>query len=171
MLDGWVFETALLIVSLVLLFHGCILLFAPDRYIPISTWGPSSLRLVRKSPLQIGKRFVGLCLSVAIIGLFTLPAVSWMLHPKPGDISYGESPLPRTMARWDLLGVAIVAIGCGYLLFMRPKKSVESLFAADINKLQDKTTLRLWIFYVRMSAYFFMVWSLLPLANFIRSLR
>jgi hypothetical protein len=80
-------------------------------------------------------------------------------------------PAPRMMVRWDLLGVAIFAIICGYLLFMRTEKSVESLFAADRDKLQDKVTFRLWTIYVQVAALFLVVWSSLPLSVFIRSLR
>jgi hypothetical protein len=169
MLDSWLFGIALLLGSLLVLFHGCILLFCPNRYIPSRTWGQGSLKLVRKPPLQIGKRFGGLCVSVAIIWFFTLPAISWILHPKPDGRSSGES-LPRMMVRWDLLGVAIFAIVCGYLLLMRTEKSVESLFAADRDKLQDKTTFRLWTIYVQVAAFLFVVWSLLPLSDFIKSL-
>jgi len=53
----------------------------------------------------------------------------------------------------------------------RPDKSVELLFAADKSKLEDKTTLRLWTIYVQVGALFFLVWSLLPISQFIRSLQ
>jgi len=170
MLDSWVFRIALLLLSLLFLFHGCVLLFCPNRYIPSRGWGQGSLRLVRKPPLQIGKRFGGLCLSGAIIWFVTLPTISWILHPKPQGVSSGESPVPRMMVRWDLLVVAIFAIACGYLLFMRTQKSVESLFAADTDMLQDKTTFRLWTTYLQATALFLVVWSLLPLSDFIKSL-
>lgn len=170
MLDSGIFKIAVLLVSLLFLFHGCILLFCPDRYIPSYNWGQGTLRLVRKPPLQIGKRFAGLCLSGAIIWFITLPVILGILHPKAEGISFGESPFSQMAVRWDLLGVGIFAIACGYLLFMRTEKTVESLFSADRDKLQDKVTFRLWTIYIQMAALFSVVWSLLPLSNFIKSL-
>jgi hypothetical protein len=102
---------------------------------------------------------------------FMRPAISWMLHPVSSKLSSGESPLSPGMARWDLLGLTIFVLVCGFLLLTRPEKSVELMFAADKSKLQDKTTLRLWVFYVQASGILFMTWSLLPAADFIRSLR
>ena len=171
MLENWVFMTGLLLASLLFAFHGCVLLFAPDRYLPMYSWRPGELRLVPKPPIYLGKRFAGLCLALAVICIFTVPAISWMLHPRPGTITSGESPLPRGVARWDLLILSAFVITSGYFLFTRPENSVELLFSADKSKLQDKTTLRLWTIYVQSAALFFLVWSLLPLSNFILSLR
>jgi hypothetical protein len=171
MLENWIFATGVLIASLVFLFHGCILLFAPGKYLPVYGWGVSGLRLARKPTFEFGKRFVGLVLSGAIVFFFMRPAILWMVHPKPGEVSWGESPLPHGVARWDLLGVAIVFLLCGAFLLSRPEKSVELMFAADKSKLQDKVTLRLWTLYVQTTALFLMVWSLLPAADFIKSFR
>jgi len=168
---NWVFMTGLLLASLLFIFHGCVLLFAPDRYLPIYGWGSGEFRLVRKPPIQLGKRFLGLCLSVAIIWIFTVPAVSWMLHPRPSTITYGESPLPRGVARWDLLILSAFVVTCSYFLLTRAERSVALMFAADKSRLQDKTTLRLWTIYVQLAALFFLVWSLLPLSQFVVSLR
>ena len=170
MLENWVFMVGFLMASLIGLFHGCILLFAPSRYLPRYNWGESSLTLVRKPPFEFGKRFGGLVLSGAILAIFMRPVFLWMLHPKPGEISSGHSLLPHGVARWDLLGLAIFAVVCGFLLLMRPEKSVELMFTADKNKLQDKVTLHLWTLYVQTSALFFLLWSLLPAAAFIKSL-
>jgi hypothetical protein len=137
----------------------------------LRSWGESSIRLVRKPPFEFGKRLLGLVLSAAIIGIFMRPAILWVLHPVASEISGGRSPLPQGMARWDLLGLTIFVLVCGFLLLTRPEKSVEILFSADKTKLQDKTTLRLWTLYVQGSAIFLMVWSLLPATDFIRSIR
>ena len=169
MLDSWVFRIALLLLSLLFLFHGCVLLFYPNRYIPSRGWGRGSLRLVRKPPLQIGKRFGGLCLSAAIIWFVTLPAISWILHPKPDGISSGESPLPRITVRWDLLGVAIFAIACGYLLFMRTQKSVES-FCGRYGQAERQDDFPALDNLLTGNSAFSRRLVLLPFSDFIRSL-
>jgi hypothetical protein len=171
MLENWIFMAAFLGFSLIGLFHGCVLLIAPGRYIPSYTWGQSSLRLSRKPSFEIGKRIGGLLLSVMIIAIFARPAILWMLHPVPSEVSWGESPLPKGMPRWDLLAVTIVAVVFGFLLLTRSEKSVELMFSADKSRLQDKITLRLWTLYVQTTAILIMTWSLLPAADFIRSLR
>ncbi|HWF39218.1 MAG TPA: hypothetical protein VG322_11900 [Candidatus Acidoferrales bacterium] len=135
MLENWIFMTGFLGFSLMGLFHGCVLLFAPDRYIPSHNWGRSNLRLARKPPFEFGKRFGGLILSAAIVGIFMRPAILWMMHPVASEISGGESPLPRGVARWDLLGITTIALLCGFLLLTRPEQSVGLLFAADKTKL------------------------------------
>jgi hypothetical protein len=164
--------TGLLLASLLFIFHGCVLLFAPGRYLPTYTWSPGEIRLVRKPPIQLGKKVLGLCLFVAIIWIFTVPAISWMLHPRPSTITSGESPLPRGVVRWDLLILSAFVVTCSYFLLTRAERSVELMFAADKSRLQqDKTTLRLWTIYVQMAALFFLVWSLLPLSQFVVSLR
>lgn len=156
--------------SLLGLFHGCILLFAPGRYLPLHSWGESSLTLARKPPFELGKRFGGLALSGAIIAIFMRPVILWMLHPDSGGLSRGESLLPRGVVRWDLLGVAVFAVVSGGILFMRSEKSVELMFAGDKSKLQDKVTRHLWKLYVQTSALLFLLWSLLPATEFIKSL-
>ena len=171
MLENWVFMTAFLGFSLIFLFHGCILLFAPDRYLPSYTWGQPDLILVRKRPFEFGKRFLGLCLSGISLLVFARPAITWMLHPTKSEITSGTSPLPQGMARWDMLGFGVFALVCGYFLFTRPEKSVEWMFTADRTKLEDKTTPRLWTLETQAFALLLMVWSLLPLADFIRSRR
>lgn len=170
MLENWVFMTGLLIACLVALFHGCVLLFAPARYLPSYHWGEGSLRLARKPPFQLGKRLGGLILSTIIAVIFMRPAVLWMLHSKLSQISWGESPLRHGTARWDQLVFAIFGFVCSYFLFTRPARSVELMFSADKSKLEDKVTLSLWTLYVQLSALFFMVWSLLPAAAFIKSI-
>src|SRR5271154_1281284 len=109
MLESWIVMAGAFIISLMGLFHGFILLFAPGRYRPLYSWGESSLTLARKPPFEFGKRLGGLVLSGAIVGIFMRPVILWMLHPTPQGFSFGESPLPLGMARWDLLGVAILA--------------------------------------------------------------
>jgi hypothetical protein len=171
MLESWIFMTALLGFCLIALFHGCILLFAPERYLPTYSWGRPTLRLARTPSFYLGKRFWGLCLSGVILGIFVRPAVAWILHPKTLEISSGQSLLPLGMARWDLFGFALLVAVGGYLLLTRPEKSVELMFAADKSKLLDKATLRLWTFHVQMAAFFMLLWCLLPMADFIRSFR
>jgi hypothetical protein len=75
------------------------------------------------------------------------------------------------MARWDMLAFALFRVVSGYLLLTRAEKSVELMFTADRSKLGDKTTLRLWTFEVQTVAILFLLWSLLPMVDFIRSLR
>jgi hypothetical protein len=171
MLENWVLMTAFLIGSLLGLFHGCVLIFAPERYLPVSSYGESSLRLVQKAPFEFGKRLLGLAFSVIIVAIFVRPAVLWMLHPKLDVVSSETSPLPVGMARWDLLGVAIFAVIVGYLLLTRSEKAVELMFAADKARLQDKVTLRLWTVYVQLFGLVAMIWALLPAADFVKSLR
>jgi hypothetical protein len=162
--------TAFLLVSLLALFHGLVLIFAPARYITSSRLGESTLRLVKKPPFEFGKLFLGLVVSGLIVGVFVRPVVSWMLHPTARVISGGKSPLPEGTARWDLLGIAVFAVVAGYILLSRAEKSVELLFTADKQKLEDKHTLRLWTIYVQLFGIFCVGWSLLPAADFFRSL-
>lgn len=171
MLENWVFMTAFLGWSLIALFHGCVLLFIPDRYLPAYSWGNPELKLARKPPFELGKRFFGLCLSGMILIVFVRPVAAWMLHPNGGKISGGASPSPRGVARWDMLGLALFALACGYWLLARPEKSVRAMFSTDRNRLEDKITLRLWTAYVQVSGLLFMLWFLIPMAEFIRSFR
>jgi len=97
--ESWVFATGFLGFALLGLFHAVILLSAPGRYIPAYEWNRPSLTLVRKTPLELGKRFAGLLLSAMIWWISVRPTVERMLHPLSGEITSGESPLPRGMAR------------------------------------------------------------------------
>jgi hypothetical protein len=171
MLEERIFGSAVFLGSLLFIFHGSILLIAPGRYLPMGTWGESTLKLVRKPPFEFWKRFAGLCLSVAVFIILTLPGFSMILHPKPGNLSFGNSPLPPDSVRWDLLGFGLFALVSGYLLVLRPGRSVEMLFSSDKSKLEDKMTQKLWKLYVQTAGYFFLVWSLLPLSQFIKSFR
>jgi hypothetical protein len=171
MLEERIFGSALFLGSLLFIFHGSILLIAPGRYLPMAAWGESTLKLVRKPPFEFWKRFAGLCLSVAVFIIFTLPGLSMILDPKPGNLSFGDSPLPPGSKRWDMLGIALIALASGYALLFSPERSVVAMFSADERKLEDKTTKRLWILYVQVAGWLFLVWCLLPLGEFIKSLR
>jgi hypothetical protein len=171
MLENRIFGSALFLGSSLFIFHGCVLLFAPDRYLPTGTWGGPTIRLVRKPPFEFWKRFAGLCLSVAVFMIFTLPSFSIILRPKSGNLSFGESPLPPDSKRWDMLGIALIGLASGYALLFWPERSVVAMFSSDESKLEDKTTKRLWILYVQVAGCLFLVWCLLPLDEFIKSLR
>lgn len=171
MLEDRLFGAALCLGSLLFIFHGCVLLFAPDRYLPLGSWGEPTIKLVREPPREIGKRVFGLCLSLAILFIFLLPGLLMLLHPEGKGVSFGNSPLPRGMARWDMLGLGLFALLCGYLLLLKPERSVEMLFSTDKSKLEDMTTRRLWKTYVQLGGCCCLVWSLLPFSAFIGSLR
>lgn len=171
MLENQIFGFGLLLVSLLFIFHGCVLLFAPNRYLPMYTWGQSTIRLARKPPFEIWKRLGGLLLSSAIFLIFTLPSISMILASKGDGISWGNSPLPRGSARWDMLGLGLFSLMFGYLLLFRPQRSVEMMFSADKSKLQDATTRKLWTLYVQLGGTYMLVWSLLPMNEFVKSLR
>jgi hypothetical protein len=70
-----------------------------------------------------------------------------------------------------MLGIALIALASGYALLFWPERSVEAMFSSDESKLKDKTTKKLWILYVQVGGWFFLVWCLLPLGEFIKSLR
>jgi len=171
MLENQIFGFALLLGSLLFMFHGCVLLFSPSRYLPMYTWGQSTIILVRKPPFEFWKRLGGLLLSAAIFLVFTLPAISMVFVPKGDGITSGNSPLPRDTARWDMLGLGLFSLLCGYILLFRPQSSVEMMFSADKSKLQDATTRKLWTLYVRLGGACILAWSLLPMGEFIKSLR
>src|SRR5258706_12379589 len=82
MLEEKIFGSALVLASLLFIFHGGVLLIAPGRYFPLGTWGESTLRLVRKPPFEFWKRLAGLCLSVAIFWIFTLPGFFLCCTPR-----------------------------------------------------------------------------------------
>lgn len=71
MLPELLFPAEMLLMSLLFLFHGLVLLLAPDKYLPTSAWGQTTIKLVRKGPIHFGKRFAGFCLTVAILSVFT----------------------------------------------------------------------------------------------------
>jgi hypothetical protein len=171
MLENWVIMSGLLIGSLLFLFHGCVLLLAPNRYPPSSSWGQSELKLVRKPQSDLGKRVVGLCLSIAVFWMFMLPAISWMLHPGAVEISSGASPLPHGTARWDLLALSTFLISCSSFMMAKTQESVELMFSADKTKLRDKTTLRFWTIYIQLAALYFIVCSLILISDFLKSSR
>lgn len=171
MLETRIFGAGLFLASLVFIFHGCVLLFAPKRYLPVARWGGSTIILVRKPPLELGKRFVGLCIIVAMFLIFTIPGLLMILNPGPASVSWGDSPLPHGTIRWDMLGFGLVAVFCGYLLMLRPEGSVKLLFSSDKTKLEDQTTRRLWTIQTRMVGSYCLLMSLLLFNGFIRSLR
>ncbi len=94
-----------------------------------------------------------------------------ILASKGDGISWGNSPLPRGSARWDMLGLGLFSLMFGYLLLFRPQRSVEMMFSADKSKLQDATTRKLWTLYVQLGGTYMLVWSLLPMNEFAKSLR
>ncbi len=171
MLEERIFGSALVLASLLFIFHGGVLLIAPGRYLPLGTWGESTLRLVRKPPFEFWKRLAGLCLSVAIFVIFTLPGFFMMLYPKASSLPSPDSQLPQAGVRWDMLALGLFTLICGYALLLRPERSVEMMFSSDKSKLEDETTRKLWKLYVQYSASFFFLWSLLPLGEFIKSFR
>jgi hypothetical protein len=169
MLPDLLFPTALLLTSLLFLFHGLVLLMAPDKYVPTSVWGQTTIKLARKQPIQFGKRFAGFCLTVAILWMFTVPVISWILRLFSARGVATPSSLSGT--RWDLLAVGIGAVLVGYFMFAWPKKWVEALFALDKERLQDVATRRLWTLYIQVAGLNFAVFSLLTFSEFARSLR
>ncbi len=171
MLEHWLLMAAILGFCLYVLFYSCMLLIAPNRCPPTYKWGQPSLRLVRKPPLELGKRFTGLCGSVVIVVIFLRPLITRMFHPAIGEVSWGKSPFAPEMPRWDALGFGLFGTAAGYYLLMHPKRSVELMFSADTSRLKDKTTVRIWTFAVQTAAFGIMLASLVMLAGFIRSLR
>lgn len=170
MLETRIFGAALFLVSLVFIFHGCVLLFTPHRYLPLNAWGQPTI-VFRKPSFELGKRFVGLCLVITIGWVFTRPSISIMVNPGTSSISWGSASLSHAGPRWDLLGVGVFALICGGLLFLRSDQSVEQLFMMDSARLRDHMTRKLWNIYVQLVGVFALLWSLLPLSAFIRSIR
>ncbi len=169
MIEGWAFWTALLLISLLGLFHGFVLLFAPDKHPPMHEWGEASFKLAHRASFEWGKRVLGLCLCALVGWVFTRHAILWMLRPTRSEISFGEASWPRGLARWDLLALGVFGLVCGCFLVLRPEIAVEALFSADKSKLQNRTIRRLWTIYVLIFGVSFSLWSLLPLDGFIRS--
>ena len=170
-MENWLFMIAVLIVSLLIVFHGFVLLTVPDKYIPSPQWGPPKIELLRKQPLEFGKRILGFCIVSVGVWFFMRPVLSWMLHPTPGAISSGDSPLPPGMPRWDLLGLGIFTIAWVCYLILWPERSVRLMFSADPKRLDDKITLRLWTIRARLFAAVGLVFFALLLGDFIVSLR
>jgi hypothetical protein len=171
MLEDKIFWWAMLLISFLFVFHGCVLLFVPDRYIPMYTWGESSLRLVRKPPFQFWKRVGGFCLSAGVLLFFTLPAIFQILGAKMGVVPKDDSTIAPGTMRWDMLGLSLLVMLGGYALLIRAERSVEMMFSADRSKLQDKLTRTLWTLYVQLAALSLLVWSLLPMSTFLKSFR
>ncbi len=132
---------------------------------------PPRLMLSRKPPLYWSRRFAGLCLTAAIAWVFVRRAISWILHPTLTPISSGSSPLPRGMARWDLLGLGLALIVLSIYLILRPEGSVRLMFSADQEKLRDRITLAIWTSYVRVGGTFGVLFSLMALGEFVASLK
>jgi hypothetical protein len=169
MLSELLFPTGLLLASLLFVFHGLVLLIAPDKYVPTSAWGQTTVKLARKPPIQFGKRFAGFCLTVAILWLFTVPAISSILRALSTPGAARSVPLEGT--RWALLAVGIGAVSAGYFMIVWPKRWVEALFAMDKNKLQDVATQRIWTVYIQVAGLYLTVFSLLTFTDFVRTLR
>jgi hypothetical protein len=169
MLPDLLFPTALLPGSLLFLFYGLVMLLSADKYLPTAGWGKSTLELVRKRPIQFGKRVAGFCLTVAILWIFAVPAISWMVHLLSGHAAPASSSLNGT--HWDLLALGIGAVLVGYFMFTWPKKWVQSLLALDKEKLQDVATRRIWTLYIQVAGLYFAVLSLMSFSDFVRSLR
>ena len=172
MLLNLVFPTALLLLSFLFLFHGLVLLLAPDRYIPTLAGDQQTLRLVRKRPIQFGKRFAGFFLTAIILWIFTVSAVEkiWHLvtvHGLPGD---GNAYFGDTN-RWGLLAVSIGAVLVGYFMLMWPEKWVKELFRMDIEKLQDLATRKLWTLYIQLAGLYCSAFALVAFVGFVRRLR
>jgi hypothetical protein len=93
-----------------------------------------------------------------------------IVHSRPFAMTWGKSPLPPGMARWDLFGFGVSAFAAACYVLTHPEKSVALMFWADTGKLKDKTTVRLWALEVRAFALGIMLLSLLSVLTFIRTL-
>ena len=180
MLEYWIFMAGVLLICLVVLFYSSMLLIAPNRCPSTYRWGQPSVKLVRRPPLELGKRLAGLLMSAVLLWFLVRPVILGMLlslkhstmsHSGEYALTEGKSPLPAGMARWDLLAFGVSTFAAGCYLLTHPVKSVELMFWADTSRLKDKTTLRLWTLQVRTAALAVMLLSLLSVATFIESLR
>jgi hypothetical protein len=169
MLETSVFMTAILVFLMFALFYGCMLLIAPNRCPAPVRLGQPSLQLVRKPPLELRQRFFGLILSAVLVFIFMRPVIRWMLHPVGGKLSFGKSPFPAGTARWDQLVFGLVGATGGYYLLIHAEKSVELMFSSDPGRLNDKSTRLLWTFAVRAVGFAIILFSLLLLTEFVRS--
>ena len=170
MLETSVFMTAILVFLMFALFYGCMLLILPNRCPPRVRFGQPSLQLVRKPSLELRQRFFGLILSAVLVFIFVRPVIRWILHPVGGKLSFGKSPFPAGTARWDQLVFCLVSTTGGYYLLTHAEKSVELMFSADPSRLKDKSTRLLWTFAVRAVGFAIILFSLLFLTEFIRSI-
>jgi len=171
MLADLLFPTALLLVSFLFLFHGLVLLLAPDKYISTLARDQTTIRLVRKRPVQYGQRFTGFFLTAGILWIFTVPAIERILHLISAHGVSGDGNVSPGNTRWDLLAVAIGEVLLGYFMISWPKKWVEALFVRDKEKLQDPATRRIWTLYIQLAGLYFSVFSLLLFVDFAKSLR
>jgi hypothetical protein len=170
MLEYWVFMAGVTAFCLYALFYGCMLMIVPYRCPTMYGWARPSVILVRKRPLMLTERFLGLCLSSMMLFLLW-HVIAWILSPVGGELSTGQSPFPSGTARWDMLGFGLFGLVGGYFLLTRPTKSVEMLFWLDTSRLKDNITVRLWTFAIRTFAYAIVCVSLAFVIAFIRSLR
>jgi hypothetical protein len=171
MLNHWIFMAAISGICVYGLFYSLMLLIAPNRCPAHYKSGQPSLQLVRKPPLQLGKRFLGLCMSAGIVIIFVRPIVAGILHPASGTMSGGESQFSRGVARWDILAVGLLGAVAGYYLLTHPENSVELMFYSDTDKLKDKITLRIWTLAEQAAAVSIMLLSLVSVVSFVGSLR
>src|SRR2546425_1036930 len=112
-------------------FHAGVLLFAPSRYLPLSTFGGSSLVLLRRPPVYVGRRLVGLALFIGP-GLILWNSFRHQASSSgPEGLTFGESTFPAGSLRWDLLGLGIFALCAGYVLLVRAKWSARTMLRAD----------------------------------------
>src|ERR1700722_3339167 len=170
MLETLFFMTAVVVFLMFALFWGCMLLVAPNRCPPPVRPGQPSLRLVPSPPLELRQRFLGLILSAMVGFIFLRPVIRWISHPAASKLSFGKSPFRAGTARWDQLGFGLVGAAGGYHLLTHPEKSVELMFSADPSRLKDKSTRLLWTFAVRTVGFAIILFSLLFLTEFIRSI-
>jgi hypothetical protein len=171
MVESWIFMAAFLVVSLLVVFHGLVLLTLPELYIPTYDWGrPAKLELLRKPSLDFGKRSVGFC-GVAFGAWMAWHALSWMFHPTASRISWGNSPFPPGTPRWELLAFGVFAFGGGCYLVLRPGRLVRGMFSAKPQELQNPITLRLWTLHARLFGAVMLLFSALLLSQFAASLR
>jgi len=162
MLLNLLFPTALLLLSFLFLFHGLVLLLAPDRYIPA----------LAGNQRTITKRFAGFFLATIIFRLFTVPAVEKIWHlvtdygpSGEGNVFFGDTN------RWGLLTISIGAVLVGYFMVMWPEKWVKELFRLDIEKLQDPAARKLWTLYIQLAGLYCSAFSLVAFVGFVRRLR
>jgi hypothetical protein len=150
------------------IFHGCVPLFAPNKYLPLGSMNGTSIVLVRKPPFYFWRRLVGLVLSVVIFLIFTMGGLYTMVRPETHKVSFGKS---SRGSKWFFLAFGLFLVAAGYLMLFRPHRSVEMLFTQEPGKLQDPDTRWLWQIYVRMAGVFCCVFSLLLLSEFVKNLR
>lgn len=169
MLENWVFMTGLLLLSLLFAFHGAVLLIVPRSYLPLDRWGPARLELHAKPPSYISRRVSGTLLLAAVAWFPIRFTISWMLHPTLMRISWGPAS-PPGIIRWDLFLLGVLALTMGLSLTFRPEKSARLLLGGEKEQ-ADITTIKVWVWYVRVAGVYATLFSLFPMSEFIRSLR